>query len=100
MENYVGKRLDGRYEIQDIIGVGGMAIVYKAYDSIDDRIVAIKILKEEYLAKEEFRRRFKNESKAIGTDSTYYIWAKSENNTEKELILQLLEDNLVQQGRI
>lgn len=65
MENYVGKRLDGRYEIQDIIGVGGMAVVYKAYDSIDDRIVAIKILKEEYLAKEEFRRRFKNESKAI-----------------------------------
>ena len=65
MENYVGKRLDGRYEIQDIIGVGGMAVVYKAYDSIDDRIVAIKVLKEEYLADEGYRRRFKNESKAI-----------------------------------
>ncbi len=65
MENYVGKRLDGRYEIQDVIGVGGMAIVYKAYDNIDDRIVAVKVLKDEYLANEEFRRRFKNESKAI-----------------------------------
>lgn len=65
MENYVGKRLDGRYEIRDVIGVGGMAVVYKAYDNIDDRIVAIKILKDEYLANEEFRRRFKNESKAI-----------------------------------
>lgn len=65
MENYVGKRLDGRYEIQEIIGVGGMAVVYKAYDNIDDRIVAVKILKEEFLANEEFRRRFKNESKAI-----------------------------------
>ena len=65
MENYVGKRLDGRYEIQDIIGVGGMAVVYKAYDSIDDRVVAIKVLKDEYLADEEYRRRFKNESKAI-----------------------------------
>lgn len=65
MENYCGKRLDGRYEIKEIIGVGGMAVVYKAYDNIDDRIVAIKILKEEYLANEEFRRRFKNESKAI-----------------------------------
>lgn len=43
---------------------------------------------------------FQNESKAIGTDSTYYIWAKSENDMEKELILQLLEDILVQQGRI
>lgn len=65
MENYVGKRLDGRYEIHDVIGVGGMAIVYKAYDNIDDRIVAVKVLKDEYLANEEFRRRFKNESKAI-----------------------------------
>lgn len=65
MDNYVGKRLDGRYEIREIIGVGGMAVVYKAHDNIDDRIVAIKILKEEFLANEEFRRRFKNESKAI-----------------------------------
>lgn len=69
MDNYVGKRLDGRYEIQEIIGVGGMSVVYKAYDNIDDRIVAVKILKEEFLANEEFRRRFKNESKAIAVMS-------------------------------
>lgn len=42
-----------------------MAVVYKAYDNIDDRTVAVKILKDEFLASEEFRRRFKNESKAI-----------------------------------
>ncbi len=65
MDKYVGKRLDGRYEIKEIIGVGGMAYVYKAYDNIDNRIVAVKILKEEYLQNEEFTRRFKNESKAI-----------------------------------
>lgn len=65
MDNYVGKRLDGRYEIQEIIGVGGMAVVYKAYDNVDDRIVAVKILKEEFLTSQEFVRRFKNESKAI-----------------------------------
>lgn len=65
MDNFCGKRLDGRYEIQEIIGVGGMSVVYKAYDNIDDRIVAIKILKDEYLTNEEFKRRFKNESKAI-----------------------------------
>jgi len=65
MDYYVGKILDGRYEIQEVLGVGGMAIVYRAYDNIDDRPVAVKILKEEYLANEEFRRRFKNESKAI-----------------------------------
>ncbi len=65
MENYVGKRLDGRYEVQEIIGVGGMSVVYKAYDNVDDRIVAIKILKDEFSDDEEFVRRFKNESKAI-----------------------------------
>ncbi len=65
MDNFCGKRLDGRYEIREIIGVGGMAVVYKAYDNIDDRIVAIKILKDEFLTNEELKRRFKNESKAI-----------------------------------
>ena len=65
MDNYVGKRLDGRYEVQEIVGVGGMSVVYKAYDNVDDRIVAIKILKDEFLNNEEFKRRFKNESKAI-----------------------------------
>jgi len=65
LDKYVGKRLDGRYEIKEVIGVGGMAYVYKAYDSIDDRTVAVKILRDEYLANEEFTRRFKNESKAI-----------------------------------
>ena len=67
MENYVGKRLDGRYEIQEIIGVGGMAVVYKAYDNIDDRIVAVKILKEEFLQNEEFRRRLEEENKRQDT---------------------------------
>ncbi len=65
MDRFVGKRLDGRYEISELIGEGGMAAVYRAYDVIDERIVAIKILKEDFLANEEFKRRFKNESKAI-----------------------------------
>ncbi len=65
MDKYTGKRLDGRYEIQELIGVGGMAMVYKAHDILDDKIVAIKILKDEFLGNEEFIRRFKNESKAI-----------------------------------
>ncbi len=65
MDRFVGKRLDGRYEIQEIIGIGGMAVVYKAHDNQENRTVAIKILKEEFLSNEEFLRRFKNESKAI-----------------------------------
>lgn len=65
MDKYLGKRLDGRYEIHELIGIGGMANVYRCTDTVDDREVAIKILKDEYLNNEEFIRRFKNESKAI-----------------------------------
>ena len=65
MEKYVGKRLDGRYEIHELIGAGGMACVYKAYDRMEDRWVAIKILKDEYSQNNEFLRRFRNESRAI-----------------------------------
>lgn len=65
MDKYTGKKLDGRYEIHELIGVGGMAMVYKAYDTKDDRVVAIKILKDEFSSNSEFIRRFKNESKAI-----------------------------------
>lgn len=65
MDKYLGKRLDGRYEMRELIGVGGMAYVYKAYDCVDDRTVAVKILKDEFLRNEEFTRRFRNESKAI-----------------------------------
>ena len=65
MDRLLGKRLDGRYEIREIVGVGGMAVVYKAYDNVEDRIVAIKILREEFATNEEFLRRFRNESKAI-----------------------------------
>lgn len=65
MDNYIGKRLDGRYEITELIGMGGMADVYKAVDIMEDRTVAVKILKNEFSENEEFIRRFRNESKAI-----------------------------------
>lgn len=64
-DKFLGKRLDGRYEIHDLLGAGGMAYVYKAYDRIEDRWVAIKILKEEFSNDNDFLRRFRNESKAI-----------------------------------
>lgn len=65
MNKYIGVRLAGRYEIQEQIGIGGMANVYKAKDLIDDITVAVKILKDEYIQNEEFLRRFRNEAKAI-----------------------------------
>ena len=65
MDNNIGKKLDNRYELLELIGVGGMADIYKAMDIIEDRIVAVKILKNEFAASEDFLRRFRNESKAI-----------------------------------
>ncbi len=65
MDKNIGKKLDGRYEISELIGMGGMADVYKAIDIIDDKVVAVKILKNEFAENEEFLRRFRNESKAI-----------------------------------
>ena len=65
MDSNIGKKLDGRYELLELIGVGGMADIYKARDITEDRVVAVKILKTEFAASEDFMRRFRNESKAI-----------------------------------
>ena len=65
MDKNIGKKLDNRYELLELIGVGGMADIYKAMDIIEERIVAVKILKNEFAASEDFLRRFRNESKAI-----------------------------------
>ncbi len=61
----IGKKLDGRYQIEKLVGEGGMADVYLATDLSQDRKVAVKILKEEFRHNEELVRRFKNESRAI-----------------------------------
>lgn len=108
MENYVGKRLDGRYEIIEIIGVGGMAVVYKAFDNIDNRIVAVKVLKDEFLQNEEFRRRFKNESKAIAVLShpnIVKIYDVSYGDNLQYIVMEYVEgitlkEYIEQQGRL
>lgn len=68
MENkdkYIGQILDNRYEILEVIGTGGMAVVYKALCHRLNRLVAVKILKDEFAVDDDFRRRFHTESQAI-----------------------------------
>ena len=71
MDNLIGKRLDGLYEVQELIGSGGMANVYKAVMRGQNgpvpagTVVAVKVLRQEYMHDPDLVRRFKNESKAI-----------------------------------
>ena len=65
MDQYIGKLLDNRYEILELIGVGGMARVYKARCHWLNRYVAIKILRDDLAQDSEIRRRFHDESQAV-----------------------------------
>lgn len=63
--SYIGKVLDKRYKILDLVGVGGMATVLRAQDLVMKRNVAIKILNDEFYGNEQAEARFLDESKAI-----------------------------------
>lgn len=64
-EKYVGVVFDNRYKIEKIVGIGGMAVVYKAHDLLMRRVVAVKMLRDEIAADEQSVKRFINESKAV-----------------------------------
>ncbi len=65
MDRYIGQMLDNRYEILEVIGRGGMAVVYKARCHLLNRYVAIKILRDDMAADQEFRTHFKKEAQAV-----------------------------------
>ncbi len=65
MDRYLNTVIDGRYDIKQVIGTGGMSIVYKAVDLRSGLTVAIKIMRDELSQNMEFRRRFMTESRAV-----------------------------------
>lgn len=94
MDKYIGQMLDDRYEILEVIGVGGMAVVYKAMCHRLNRLVAIKILKDEYSHDEEFRRRFHGESQAVAMMSHQNIvnvYDVSHNEGMDYIVMELID---------
>ena len=94
MDQYIGKMLDNRYEILEVIGAGGMAVVYRAYCHRLKRFVAVKILKRELAADAEFRRRFHEEAQAVAMLSHPNIVAVYDISRGDELdyiVMELIE---------
>ena len=109
MDKYIGKLLDDRYELVEILGVGGMAVVYRARDRILNRFVAIKIMKDEFTNDEEFRRRFRNESQAaaqLSHNNIVQVFDVSPPSSHMQyIVMELIEgitlkDYLLRKGRL
>ena len=94
MDRYIGKLLDNRYEILEKIGSGGMADVYKARCHRLNRLVAIKILKEDLSQDAEFRRRFHAESQAVAMLShpnIVSVYDVSHSDNIDYIVMELIE---------
>lgn len=91
MNNLVGSILNDRYSIVEVVGIGGMAVVYKAVDNLENRFVAVKVLKDEFVKDEKFRRRFLNESRAVAMLSHKNIVDVFDVNFEGEIQYIVME---------
>ena len=94
MDHYIGRLLDDRYEILELIGTGGMAVVYKARCNRLNRLVAIKILKEDLSKDDEFRRRFHAESQAVAMMShpnIVSVYDVSHSENIDYIVMELIE---------
>ncbi len=94
MDQYIGRLLDDRYEILELIGTGGMAVVYKARCHRLNRLVAIKILKDEFSQDEEFRRRFHAEGEAVAMLShpnIVQVYDVSSSDNANFIVMELID---------
>lgn len=94
MDQYIGKMLDNRYELLEQIGRGGMALVYKAKCHRLNRMVAVKILKSDLADSEDFRRRFRDESRAVAQLShanIVSVYDVSRSGDLEYIVMELIE---------
>ena len=94
MDQYIGRMLDDRYEILELIGSGGMANVYKARCHRLNRLVAVKILKSDLAENADFRRRFRDESRAVAQLSHANIVSVYDVSTSGEteyIVMELID---------
>ena len=99
MDNTANKMLDGRYRIEKLLGAGGMANVYKATDMKENRLVAVKVLRAEFMNNADLVRRFKNESKAISVlDHPNIVKVYDINITEKLSYIVIIRRNSCQKS--
>lgn len=93
-DKYIGRVFDKRYRIEKVIGVGGMAIVFKAEDILMNRTVAIKMLKNDMSEDSEALRRFINESKAVAMlshENIVNIYDVSVKGNTKYIVMEYIE---------
>jgi len=94
MDQFVGRMLGNRYELIEKIGEGGMAYVYKAKCHLLNRMVAVKILRTEFVTDEEFIAKFEHESQAAASLSHHNIVNIYDVGIESEvryIVMELVE---------
>ena len=93
-DKYIGKILDDRYEILELIGTGGMANVYKALCHRLNRYDAVKIMRDDTAADECFRKRFRTESQAVAMLShpnIVSVYDVSHNENIEYIVMELVD---------
>jgi serine/threonine-protein kinase len=104
----VGETIAGRYEVEELVGHGGMSSVYKARDALLERHVALKILHEQYSADEDFVERFKREARSVAQlqhPNIVTVIDRGEEEGRQFIVFEYidgenLKEHVVRQGRL
>ena len=104
----VGETIAGRYEVEELVGHGGMSSVYKARDVLLERHVALKILHEQYSNDEDFVERFKREARSVAQlqhPNIVTVIDRGEEDGRQFIVFEYIEgenlkEHVVRKGRL